>query len=402
MRFYNDEHLFKHMNEYHFICQLCRDKKNIIFYKEISHLVEHNKYEHYSCPYQECIDDMFVVFDTEEKLNSHLITKHRCTDAKNRIANFMFDSSSNTATKKKGYHDKPNQEAFNFTRYINDLKEKVKQYASNLIHNQNSYINSGEELKYYKDNHRVHNQRQAYGDNNNYQLRNEDSYNKNLHKNIRQPEDYFEVVIQKGNYNNNSYYNENNNYSSYGNYGGDNYNQRKNKRQGKKQKYTDNNNIQTNQRRDKNVYHQEHIENANKQLDIKIDYSFVFNTMFKLIKDYIINRLKSEDIKEEEFILPHEITYQLIIIIDKLETQKLYELNSLANFGIDIDTVKDIRNILTEGTYTKEKIASLFDNLMIKKILIIYKYFNIAAKKIDELFYKLGKNKNILKHNLRT
>jgi hypothetical protein len=39
IHYYNDEYLFKHMNEEHFMCQLCKDKKNIIFYKEIPQLV---------------------------------------------------------------------------------------------------------------------------------------------------------------------------------------------------------------------------------------------------------------------------------------------------------------------------------------------------------------------------
>jgi len=367
------------MNEFHFICQLCRDKKNIIFYKEISHLVEHNKYEHFACPYQECIDDMFVVFDSEEKLNSHLITKHKCTDAKNRIAKFMFEPSTDKTAKKKSYYDRSSQEAVNFTKYINDLKEKVKNYANNLIQHKNTFIGSKEEMKYYKDNHKVHNQKQGYG---NTQIKNE-LENYKYSKNIQSPEDYFDVVIQHDNYYN-SYKNKDNNYS-YANYGDYHYSRKEQKR-GKFQKNTKEN---INPRKDQPRDTQEYFEAAKQE--IKIDYSFVFNAMYKLIKDYVTDRIKSEEIREEEFILPHEITYQLIIIIDKLDNQKLYELNSLGNFGIDIDVVKDIRNFVTEGTFEKEKISRIFDSLLMKKILIIYKYFNIAAKKKDGLFYKLGK-----------
>ena len=234
-------------------------------------------------------------------------------------------------------------------------------------------------MKYYKDNHRVYNQKQGYG---NTHMKNELENNKHAKK-IKSPEDYFDVVIQKDNYDN-SYKAYDNNYS-YGNYG-DNYNSRKEQKRGKFQKNTK----QTiKSRRDQSRDTQEYFEAA--KPEIKIDYSFVFNAMYKLIKDYITDRIKSEEISEEEFILPHEITYQLIIIIDKLDNQKLYELNSLGNFGFDIDVVKDIRKIVTEGTFEKDKISKIFDSLLIKKILNIYKYFNIAAKKIDGLFYKLGK-----------
>ena len=61
---------------------------------------------------------------------------------------------------------------------------------------------------------------------------------------------------------------------------------------------------------------------TNQQVDINppviIDYSFILNTSTKLIKEYIINKIKSNQLKEEDFILPRETLYQLIIIIDKL------------------------------------------------------------------------------------
>ena len=163
------------------------------------------------------------------------------------------------------------------------------------------------------------------------------------------------------------------------------YNRGKPKRAEKQNRYKEN------PRRDNNAQISSQTDTVYKQ-EIKIDYSFVFNAMFKLIKEYITNRTKLEAIKEEEFILAHETIYQLIIIIEKLDNRKLYELNSLANFGIEIDVVGDLKNILIKGVFNKDTIATVLNSLVIKKILIIYKYFNIAVNKIDGLFYKLGKS----------
>ena len=140
------------MNDLHFICQLCREnKKNIIFYKEIAQLLEHYKAKHFLCPYQECLDDIFVVFESEEKLNSHLITKHKCLDAQNRMANFMFDNKKKNNDKQKPLINHYNfnfsnysniTEEFNFTEYINQLKEKVKEYSANIASNKKKYIHN--------------------------------------------------------------------------------------------------------------------------------------------------------------------------------------------------------------------------------------------------------------------
>ena len=75
--FFNDERMFSHMNSFHFICQLCRDKKNIIFYPELKNLLQHYKDNHFCCPFEECLADVYVVFSKEEELLSHLITKHK-------------------------------------------------------------------------------------------------------------------------------------------------------------------------------------------------------------------------------------------------------------------------------------------------------------------------------------
>jgi hypothetical protein len=380
------------MNEHHFMCQLCKDKKNIIFYREISQLLEHYKFNHFVCPYQECLDDIFVVFESEEKLNSHLITKHKCVDAHNKMMNFMFDDNQKSSSYKSSqkYMNKPvTKGEFNFTEYINELKERVKAYANNLVQN-TKYVSHNEKdsEKYYKDNH--------YNNNQSYYAKNEsrydDNYNYNYNYNVPPTQkqnkkkakhggDYYDSAIQQD---------DNYNYDNYGNdyrqvNQWNNNKQQPRSREGKKSKNSNN----------MDIYHSrssEHTTNiiSNRPLEVKIDYSFIFNTTLKVIKDYISDKIIRLETNEDEFILPRETIYQLIIVIDKLEHAKLLELTSLANFGVELDVVRDLRNILSEGVLEKERIYATLNKLEIKKVLIIYKYFYIATKKIDNLFYKIG------------
>jgi hypothetical protein len=113
-------------------------------------------------------------------------------------------------------------------------------------------------MKYYKDNHRVYNQKQGYG---NTQMKNELENNKHAKK-IKSPEDYFDVVIQKDNYDNSYKYKAYDNNYSYGNYG-DNYNSRKEQKRGKFQKNTKQN---INPRRDQSRDTQEYFEAAKPEI----------------------------------------------------------------------------------------------------------------------------------------
>ena len=97
-RFYNDEQLFSHMNSSHFICQLCKDKKNIIFYPELKNLLAHYKSNHFCCPFQECLADVYVVFSKEGELLNHLITKHKVQNANERLNKLVFERQNSDST----------------------------------------------------------------------------------------------------------------------------------------------------------------------------------------------------------------------------------------------------------------------------------------------------------------
>ena len=140
-RFYNDEVMFNHMNNTHFICQLCKGQKHLVFYSNLSDLQNHYKSNHYCCPYEECLQDIYVAFEKEEELISHLITKHKVTNANDRLAQLMFEKKGKNSSDNKVYHTKGE---FDFTEYISGLKEESEKYNKNVVSRRNRYVNKEE------------------------------------------------------------------------------------------------------------------------------------------------------------------------------------------------------------------------------------------------------------------
>lgn len=332
------------------MCSLCKNNKSIIFYKELKQLVtnliiflyfsyfkvEHHEDRHYVCPYEECLSDIFVVFDTEQALNSHLVTKHKCLDAQNKIAQFMFEGKGSSGSNKKQLNKNTykNQEKgeFNFTNYVNNTKTRVEQTSKEIRENQN------------KSNNNYNNSN--YSNNNNYN-------NNNRNRNKR----------GGGNKNNNYDNNYNNNHES-------------NKR--------NNNNNNNNNKLNEQI-------STTKNIDPQ-EVSSIFNIYCITMKQYICDKIKKDNLKEEEFVIPKETLYQLIMIIDKLNHLQMSELQSLINFGIDLEVFKELKRVIMEGLKGNEELENILNRLEIKKVLLVYKYFITCVKKLDGLYYKKGKS----------
>ena len=126
-------------------------------------------------------------------------------------------------------------------------------------------------------------------------------------------------------------------------------------------------------------------------MDPDIDYKFVLKTWVLGIREFLKEKIQKESLSENLFFLPAETIYQMIVIIDRLEKQKILELQSVINFGFDLEIVKEVRVLLISGFHDKESIKNVLDRLDIKKILLLYKYLHIASNKLNGLYYKLGK-----------
>ena len=409
--FFNDEKMFEHMNSLHFICQLCRDKKNIIFYPELNNLLQHYKDNHYCCPFEECISDVYVVFSKEGELLNHLITKHKVENANERLNKLAFERKNSDS--KELQHETGE---FNFTEYINKIKtesEKFKNTNKNrFVHINQKYINDeGIEVEYqYADNrynnknyNNKYNNYSNYNYNNKYGHHKWDNFQRNDNNNYRgrggknkrgNKKDYYNNKFNNSNGNNNYYnnFNQNNEYQEY--YENNNYNNKV------ENEIDDNNNLnqicENNKQEHKynkgkhyNNYKEE--ENINKKYMKNIDYSFLFSFYIDIIKKFIKEKILSEKINEKLVALPKETIYQIIIMIDKFDSnEKLLELTYLNNFGIDLNIHKQLKSIIeSNSAENEEKFKYILNNLELKKLLIIYKYLYICSKKVDNLFYRL-------------
>lgn len=363
-RFYNDEKLFKHMDHTHLVCQLCKNKQNIIFYSVLSDLLDHYKNNHYCCYYQECLQDVYVVFEKEEELISHLITKHKVTNAESRLQEIIFRNKTNKEKEGKVYHSK---NEFNFTSYIKKLKQKSENYNKEILSKKTRYVPA---------------QETRIGDDGiEYVIEYTDNYRNNYNSNNNRRDRGRGGKQKRGRYNNyNSNYNK-----GQSNRGGHHYNNKENNStEYKKYDYKDNK-YQSNKSQPSFEDYQKSAPQTK-----KIDYSFIFNFYLKAIKEYVKKKIINEKLPEDQIVLPKETIYQLIIVIDKIETfQKLLELSSLHNFGIDLEINKELKQLICEGECDEEKLNRVLDKLPIKKVLIVYKYIMTSSKKVDALFYKL-------------
>ena len=350
MTFYNDEQLFSHMNKNHFICQLCKDKKNIIFYPKLENLLAHYKDNHYVCPFQECLADLYVVFSKEEELISHLITKHKVQNANERLNNLIFDRKDSD---KELLHETGE---FNFTQYIKKLKEDSENYKNNNTNIQN-FNEEGIEIVYRYENNR-----------------------NNKYKN----NDYRERVGKNNGRENRNYYNNYGNRFYKNNYFRNSHNiEEESKNANESYNYYN--------KYEQNSYKRKYHNNRKVNIKKIIDYSFLFSCYLNIIKEFITNKIITEKIEEKQVSLPKETKYQIIIMIDKFESNdKLLELVYLNNFGIDLNIHKTLKSVISEINPENEKnFQNLLEKLELKKLLIIYEYLYIGSKKIDNLFYRL-------------
>ena len=364
--YFNDELLFKHMSQLHFLCEICKNKeKKIIFYSVLPNLVQHNKIKHYCCPYKECVNDLYVSFGTEKEFTGHLISKHHMNDIGGKLHKIIIENQPQEFIYPDKYDISLNKDEFNFSDYIKKLNERYIKHKDDLENkivienkfNDNKFDYNDIEIEVIYTN-----------DNNN----NNNNNNKNNYKNNN-----------NNNYNNKNKNNNNNNNNDKLNINSTSYIPKSIKGKFKNQDFKQNKNNQIIILDDKNSNH--------KKSD-SLDYEFLFQYYLTIIKDYIINRIKIREVDEDEIKLPKETIYQLIMIINKIETKrKLLELSSIQNFGLPMESINKIKNLLISETNdsNKEKLYIEFDNLTMKNMLILYKYISTALKKINGSFFKL-------------
>ena len=391
--FYNDEQLFSHMNSAHFICQLCKDQKNIIFYPELKSLKAHFKDNHYCCHFQECLADVYVVFTKKAELLNHLITKHKVENANERLNELVFEKQNSDNIELQ--HETGE---FNFTQYIKNLKEESENYKNNnnnrfINLNENNFNDEGIEVinKYENSNHKYNNYNNNYNNYNNYYRNNKGNNNRGRggKYNRRGNTNYY----NNSRYNNNVWNNKNNNWNKY-NKGNSSLNNEEEEEKNNNSYIQNQNYInEYSNKNDKNYNKKNYYnkEGENKKYKKNIDYSFLFSFYLNIIKEIITNKIKSDNINEKNVRIPKETIFQIIVMIDKFESNdELLELKYLNLFGIDLKIHKILKSIFFSNTpENQQTFKKTLENLELKKLLIIYKYLYICSKKVDNLFYRL-------------
>jgi hypothetical protein len=73
--FYGDDELWGHMQQHHFLCQLCQ-RAGIphLYFVNAAALREHNGAAHHVCSEPEC-HEALVVFTSEEELKNHYLAR---------------------------------------------------------------------------------------------------------------------------------------------------------------------------------------------------------------------------------------------------------------------------------------------------------------------------------------
>jgi hypothetical protein len=76
-RFYGADELFEHCRDKHEQCHLCvRRGIQHQYYANYDSLEKHFKKEHFLCQYKECLDNKFVVFESDIDLKAHEVKEH--------------------------------------------------------------------------------------------------------------------------------------------------------------------------------------------------------------------------------------------------------------------------------------------------------------------------------------
>ncbi|KAI8328664.1 hypothetical protein BD560DRAFT_441782 [Blakeslea trispora] len=87
-RFYGPDELYEHCRDKHEQCHLCvRHGIQHQYYADYHSLEKHFNKEHYLCQYRECLDNKFVVFDTDIDLKAHEMKEHSNTLSRQQRAN---------------------------------------------------------------------------------------------------------------------------------------------------------------------------------------------------------------------------------------------------------------------------------------------------------------------------
>lgn len=116
------------------------------------------------------------------------------------------------------------------------------------------------------------------------------------------------------------------------------------------------------------------------------DYTSFFTQYYNDLKKYITEKIKKEEIPEEQVMIPIEVGYQLIVIISKLEYKEMAELKFITNFKFDYSIVEELQHCFARTP--KYDIIDTVSTFPLSNLLVLYKYIHICYLKATDAYYK--------------
>lgn len=123
-RFYGADELFEHCRDKHEKCHLC-ERKGIQhqYYANYDSLEKHFKKDHFLCQYKECLDNKFVVFDSDIDLKAHEVKEHgnslsrhqRAKQAEARRVDVNLNYGNNSSSGSQRHGNGVSRQQRNFT-----------------------------------------------------------------------------------------------------------------------------------------------------------------------------------------------------------------------------------------------------------------------------------------------
>ncbi|CAO1614811.1 unnamed protein product [Jaminaea pallidilutea] len=104
--FYSDDELFPHMRDRHEQCHICKLDEALRwqYFRDYKMLETHFRTDHFLCPVQSCLEQKFVVFDSEMDFKAHQVAEHgaqlsskELKDAMRVEANFRYEDPATQA-----------------------------------------------------------------------------------------------------------------------------------------------------------------------------------------------------------------------------------------------------------------------------------------------------------------
>ena len=108
--------------------------------------------------------------------------------------------------------------------------------------------------------------------------------------------------------------------------------------------------------------------------------------MTKYIQE-LIQKDKTLLSDKQKFTSPKAFLYQMYFVISRLDEHRLAKMDFMINFGVTMESIKIMQNLLENGgTYPEAKDTS-FAKLPLLQVLKIFKYFSWADKKLHQVFF---------------